>query len=223
MNSGGNTRIFSRGFMESNRYEIRIGGTGGQGIITTGIIMGEAATVYDHKYAVQTQSYGPEARGGSSKTDVIISSEPIDYPKVIQPDCIAVLSREAFRSYGMNADPAVLLIADEGCVEADVSYGPNFRIFPICQRTIDVLGGVMATNVTLFGIIIGLTGIISLPAAEIAVATRFASRKPEYNLKALRLGYEMAYKPAPEAEDDGRREDLFSKDIRWKTPIRLTL
>jgi 2-oxoglutarate ferredoxin oxidoreductase subunit gamma len=178
--------------MKQNRFELRISGTGGQGIITTGILIGEAATIYDHKFAVQTQSYGPEARGGASKTDVIVSSDPIDYPKVLDPNCIAVLSREAYGLYGLGLDPSVMLVADADSIEGDGPSGKNVFVFPICKSASEKLGNALTANIILFGVIIGVCGIVSFPAAEIAVSTRFATRKPALNVQALRLGYDMA-------------------------------
>jgi len=177
--------------MKPNRYEIRISGTGGQGIITTGILLGEAATIYDHTFAVQTQSYGPEARGGASKTDVIISAEPIDYPKVVKPDCVAALSREAFRLYCRGLDDSVVIIADEESVDTLGPIGKNILCFPICKSALDIIGNMLTTNIVLMGTIIGVCDIVSYPAAEIAVATRFAHKKPALNLQALKLGYDM--------------------------------
>ena len=83
------------------RQEVRIGGFGGQGVIMTGIVIGKAASLFDGKNAVQTQSYGPEARGGASKTEVVISDEPIDYPKVQAPDIFIAMSQTALMKYRM--------------------------------------------------------------------------------------------------------------------------
>ena len=84
------------------RTEIRLAGEGGQGMILAGIILAEAAAMYDDKYAVQTQSYGPEARGGASKAEVIIDSGEIDYPEVINADVLVALSQEACDKYAAN-------------------------------------------------------------------------------------------------------------------------
>ena len=81
------------------RYEIRFAGFGGQGIVTMGIILGRAAAIYENLNAVQTQSYGPEARGGASRSEVIISDKPIYYPKVRNPDIFVCMSVEALEKY----------------------------------------------------------------------------------------------------------------------------
>lgn len=178
--------------MEHKRHEIRIGGSGGQGIITTGILLGETATLYDHQFAVQTQSYGPEARGGASKTDVVISPNPIDYPKVITPTLIAVLSREAFVQYSADAGPETIILADSDSVDPSLPQTQRTLAAPICDVALRELGNALTTNIILLGFIIGISGVVSVQAAELAVATRFATKKPELNLKALRRGLEMA-------------------------------
>ena len=81
------------------RTEIRIAGFGGQGVIMAGIIVGKAAALYDNINAVQTQSYGPEARGGASKTEVVISDDEIYYPKVQEPDILVAMSHTALIKY----------------------------------------------------------------------------------------------------------------------------
>ncbi len=83
----------------SKRYEIRFSGAGGQGLILAGVIMAEAASIYEGIQAVQSQSYGPEARGGASKSEVIISDGPIDYPKATIVDALLALTQEACDKY----------------------------------------------------------------------------------------------------------------------------
>ena len=85
------------------KKEIRIVGFGGQGIILAGVILGEAATRAGHK-AVQTQSYGPESRGGAARSEVVISSEPIDYPRVNEADVVVALSQEGYEKYGKDLE-----------------------------------------------------------------------------------------------------------------------
>jgi len=93
------------------RNEIRFSGFGGQGIILSAVILGRAAVMYDNKFAVQTQVYGPEARGGASMSQVIIDDEEILYPKVANPGIYVIMSQEGFEKYGTGAeDPAVMLV-----------------------------------------------------------------------------------------------------------------
>ena len=93
------------------RHEVRFSGFGGQGIILSAVIIGRAAVMYDNKYAVQTQVYGPEARGGASMSQVVIDDDPILYPKVATPDIYLIMSQEGFEKYGVTAeDPSVMLV-----------------------------------------------------------------------------------------------------------------
>src|SRR5512136_3011541 len=95
------------------RTEIRLAGEGGQGMILAGIILAEAAAIYDGKMAVQTQSYGPEARGGASKSEVVIADGEIDHPEVLSADVVVALSQEAYNKYAVCIKPGGLLIVDD--------------------------------------------------------------------------------------------------------------
>ena len=187
--------------MTKGRTEIRIGGSGGQGILTTGILLGEAAVLYDHQYAVQTQAYGPESRGGASKTDVIISREEIDFPEIHLPGIVAVLSVEAYRKFARTSDSALIRIIDSSIAldPTDIIRPPSFT-FPIIDIAVKELGTLLTANVVLLGIIAGISGVVSLPAVELAVENRFAKRKPTLNLQALRRGYELAAAYRPQLE-----------------------
>ncbi|MBM3189428.1 MAG: 2-oxoacid:ferredoxin oxidoreductase subunit gamma, partial [Chloroflexi bacterium] len=94
------------------RFEIRLAGTGGQGMILAGLILAEAAVVHDNKNACQTQSYGPEARGGASKSEVVIDDEEIDFPKVIAADVLLAMSQEACDAYYHDLKRDGLLVVD---------------------------------------------------------------------------------------------------------------
>src|SRR3990172_8617479 len=98
--------------MVSRQYEVRLSGSGGQGIILGGVILAEAAAIYEKKNAVQSQSYGPEARGGASKADVIISDEEIDYPKALKIDVLLALTQEACNKYIKDLKEGGVLIVD---------------------------------------------------------------------------------------------------------------
>ena len=101
----------------TTRYEIRLAGSGGQGLILAGIILAEAAGVYDGKFVCQTQSYGPEARGGASKAEVVISDAEIDYPKAIQPDVLLALNQKSLEAFSSDLKPGGLLLVDADLVQ----------------------------------------------------------------------------------------------------------
>jgi len=100
------------------RHEVRFSGFGGQGIILSAVIIGRAAVMYDSKFAVQTQVYGPEARGGASMSAVVIDDEPILYPKVAIPDIYVIMSQEGFEKYGAHAQPEAVMIVDSTLVHS---------------------------------------------------------------------------------------------------------
>src|SRR5512141_2209504 len=101
----------------ADRSEIRLAGEGGQGMILAGIILAEAAAIYDGKQATQTQSYGPEARGGASRSEVVISDVEIDHPEVLSADVVVALSQEAYKKFAKSVRPGGLLIVDEDKVQ----------------------------------------------------------------------------------------------------------
>src|SRR5574337_1061996 len=115
----------------SERYEIRFSGSGGQGMILAGIIMAEAAAIYGDKNAAQSQSYGPESRGGASKAEVIISNQPIDYPKATSIDCMLAMTQEACTKYHKDIKPGGILLVDSEEVKTTPTGDFKLLSFPI--------------------------------------------------------------------------------------------
>jgi 2-oxoglutarate ferredoxin oxidoreductase subunit gamma len=178
----------------SSRYEIRLGGSGGQGLILAGVILGEAAAIYDGKNAVQTQSYGPEARGGSSKADVIISDEEIDYPKAYRADLLLALTQSAFASYVKDVKEGGLVICDSDLVK-DPAEGPYTLVgLPIINTAAKDIGKAMVANIVSLGAIVGLTGIVSREAVEKSLIKRAPRGTEDINRRALHAGYELVRK-----------------------------
>jgi 2-oxoglutarate ferredoxin oxidoreductase subunit gamma len=169
--------------------EIRLSGTGGQGLILAGIILAEAAII-DNKNAIQSQSYGPEARGGASKSEVIISSEEIYYPKVTKPDIFLALSQEAYQKYikGIKDNAAIII---DSSISTDDNLTASTVKIPILDTASDKLGKPMVANIVALGAIVGLTGIVSESSIEKAVLSRVPSGTGELNKKALLEGYEL--------------------------------
>ena len=172
------------------RYEIRLSGSGGQGLIVAGIILAESAGVYDGKFVCQTQSYGPEARGGASKAEVVISDEPIDYPKAIKPDLLLAMNQKACDAYFFDLKPTGLLIVDS----THVKQVPTSRAveIPFTQLAREKLKNEMVANVIALGALAALTGVVSLKSIEAAVLARVPRGTEELNKAALDTGIEAA-------------------------------
>jgi 2-oxoglutarate ferredoxin oxidoreductase subunit gamma len=170
------------------RQEVRLGGFGGQGIILAGYILGKAASLYDGKEAVFTQSYGPEARGGACAAELIIGDEPIDYPMVSNPQLLVLMSQEAFNKYGSAAAEGAQLIADTDLVEG-AAEKDWLRHIP-ATRIAEELGNRMVANVIMLGFLCATTGVVSREALEESVRTTVRPNLAELNLRALARGFE---------------------------------
>jgi len=184
-----NMEAVSRTSMDKNRIEVRLAGEGGQGMILAGIILAEAASIYGGRNAVQTQSYGPEARGGASKAEVIISPDEIDHPEVLQADILVALSQEAYRKFHKEIKPEGLLIVDADKVEV---AGEQAIQIPITRMAIETTGRQITANTVALGVLVGLTGIVSREDIEKAVTARAPHGTEEMNRKALEAGFAAA-------------------------------
>ncbi len=173
----------------TRRFEMRLAGTGGQGAILAGIILADAA-IREGKTVVQTQSYGPEARGGASRSEIVISDGEIDYPKVIKPVVTLCMSQEACDRYGEQTREGGLLILDSD----HVSRAPTTQAVrvPLTSLARDVTGRAISANVVGLGLLAGLTDVVSRESLEEAVRARVPQGTAELNLRALAAGYEEA-------------------------------
>lgn len=173
------------------RYEIRLSGAGGQGLILVGKIMAEAAAIYDDMNATQSQSYGPEARGGASRSEVIISDGDIDYPKAINIDLLLAMTQEAADKYSLDVKKDGIIIVDTMYVKS--APKGNFKVFsyPITDIAEDKVGKKITANLVALGIIEKHSGIISEEAIIQAIRTRVPKGTEDLNIKAFRLGQEQ--------------------------------
>ncbi|MGA2402103.1 MAG: 2-oxoacid:acceptor oxidoreductase family protein [Syntrophobacteraceae bacterium] len=174
------------------RYEIRLSGAGGQGLIFAGIILAEAAGIHDGKYVCQTQSYGPEARGGATKAEVVISDLEIDYPKAIKPDVLLAMSQKACDAYFFDLKPTGIFIVDSTFVR----QLPTTRAvtIPFTQIARQELGKEIGANIIALGALATLSRAVSLSSLEAAVMSRIARGTEDFYRKALELGIEAARK-----------------------------
>lgn len=173
----------------SGRYEIRFSGSGGQGLILAGVIFAEAAAIYDGINAVQSQSYGPEARGGASKSEVILSDDTIDFPKATSIDLMLALTQEACTKYCGDLKEGGILLVDEDFVR-DVPAGDyNVIRLPIIRTASETVGKAFVANIVAIGAIAAITGRVSRDAVEKAVLSRVPKGTEDLNRKALSAGY----------------------------------
>lgn len=174
------------------RREVRLSGAGGQGLILAGIILAEAALL-DGFNVVQSQSYGPEARGGASKAEVVISSGPIDYPKVLNPDVVLAMSQAAADRYGGQVREGGVLVLDSTFVSdaSGSAQGVAVYFVPITKTVMEELGGSMTANIAALGTLIAVSGLVSEEAVRTAVAQRVPKGTVEANLRALSLGMRL--------------------------------
>jgi 2-oxoglutarate ferredoxin oxidoreductase subunit gamma len=170
------------------RNEIRIAGTGGMGVVLAGVILGHAAVVYGGLDAVQTQSYGSEARGTAAKSEVIISSKPIKYPKVRKSDFLVAMSQKAFDLYASDVKDGSIIIIDEDIVDASNPPVACKIIKVPAMRTADNLGRRMIANMVMLGALIKISGLIEQEAIEKAVADMVPANTIELNKEAIETG-----------------------------------
>lgn len=182
------------------RKDVRIAGFGGQGIILAGIVIGKAAALHDNLNAVQTQSYGPEARGGASKTEVVISDEQIDYPKVQHPDIFVALSQEGLNAYLKDIKDGGILIIDPDMIKEEelAQFIDEHKIkmykAPVTRTAVEKIGLRIVANIVMIGAITRMTGVVSEEAARQAVTESVPPGTEKKNLEAFQAGAELAEK-----------------------------
>jgi 2-oxoglutarate ferredoxin oxidoreductase subunit gamma len=173
-----------------SRYEIRLSGSGGQGLILMGIILAEAIGVYDGKHVAQTQSYGPEARGGSSKSEVIVSDEEIDYPKAMKLDLLLAMNQKSCEEFFPDLKPEGTLIVDSTFV-TQVPTPKAFQI-PFTRIAREKFDREVVANIIALGALSQLTPIVSPKAVESAVLAKVPKGTEKLNRDALRAGMNAA-------------------------------
>jgi 2-oxoglutarate ferredoxin oxidoreductase subunit gamma len=176
----------------SYRYDIRLSGSGGQGLILMGIILAEAIGIHDGKFVAQTQSYGPEARGGSSKAEVVVSDQEIDYPKALKLDLLLAMNQKSCDDYYMDLKPKGILIVDSTFVN-QIPVPRAYQI-PFTRIAREKFNREMVANIIALGAISRLTPIVSARSIEAAVLARVPKGTEKLNRDALRAGIIAAKK-----------------------------
>jgi 2-oxoglutarate ferredoxin oxidoreductase subunit gamma len=176
------------------RVEVRFAGFGGQGIIKSGIITAAAACIYSGKNAVQTQSYGPESRGGACKSEVVISEEEIDFPKVTSPDVLIVMSQHAYNEYAEKVTPGGTIILDPDMIPHEKKL-KNVKIFRVpATKIAEELGRKIIANIVMLGAFSAVTRIVDKESLKKSVKTNVPKGTEELNLTAFEKGYQYGEK-----------------------------
>lgn len=173
------------------RKEFRLAGEGGQGLITAAIILAAAAAEHTDLNSVQTQSYGPESRGGASRADVIISDEDIDYPEVKSPGVMLVMAQEACDAYVKSLAKGGTLIVDSTYVKEPAEIDATVVKYPISMKARE-LGREIVANIVALGLLVAVTGAVPVEAALAAVLARVPKGTEDLNTRAFRAGVEAA-------------------------------
>ncbi len=174
------------------RCRMVFSGSGGQGIITAAVIFAEAAVLYENLNAVQSQAYGPAARGGSTRSDIIISDSDINFPKVIQPNVLICLTQEAYNTFYPIIRPGGLLVTDTRFVKTEKKVDAQQRELPMYQSIMDKIGKPIVFNICMLGAVISFTEIVKSESIMKTLASRIPSSFLDMNQKALNLGMELA-------------------------------
>jgi 2-oxoglutarate ferredoxin oxidoreductase subunit gamma len=174
------------------RRRIIFSGSGGQGVITAAIIFAEAAVLYEGLNAVQSQSYGPEARGGASRSDVIISDTDIHFPKVIQPNILVCLTQEAYDKFSGLLRPGGLLLTDNHYVRQGGKVDAKQVGLDMYRSVMEAIGRPIVFNICMLGAFVHLTQLVKKESIMKVLEARIPPGTLELNRQALELGVKLA-------------------------------
>jgi len=172
-------------------FQVRLSGSGGQGVILAGVLLAEAG-MYDGLHVVHTQSYGPAARLGAAKSEVVLSHGEIAFPEVTLPDFLVCLSRDAYAKYGAQLAPGGVRVVDRQVPAETVEAPGSVLRLPILQTARELgPGGAITANVVALGVIVALSGIVSEPSLARAIQARVKRATLDLNGRALEAGLHL--------------------------------
>ncbi|MGD8241979.1 MAG: 2-oxoacid:acceptor oxidoreductase family protein [Desulfobacterales bacterium] len=174
------------------RVRMVFSGSGGQGVITAAIIFAEAAVIHEGLEATQSQAYGAAARGGATRTDIIIAEEEINYPKVIQPNVLVCLTQDAYTSYATIIRPGGLLLTDARFVQTARKVDARQVELPMYQQVMETIGKPIVFNICMLGAVVALTELVRPESIMKVLEQRIPAGFVEMNRQALELGIELA-------------------------------
>jgi 2-oxoglutarate ferredoxin oxidoreductase subunit gamma len=174
------------------RCRLVFSGSGGQGVITAAIILAEAAVLHENLIAVQSQSYGPEARGGATRSDVIIAESPIYFPKVIQPNVLVCLTQQAYANYFSILRPGGLFVTDSRYVKLGKKVDARQVELPMYETVMEKIGRPIVFNICMLGALIGLTKLVHPESIIKVLEAQIPPSFLDMNRQALDLGLKLS-------------------------------
>lgn len=174
------------------RFRMVFSGSGGQGVITAAIITAEAAVIIEGMNAVQSQSYGAAARGGTTRSDVIVADETIFYPKVLQPNVLVCLTQTAYNTYYPIIRPGGLLLTDARFVKTEKRVDARQIELPMYREVMDQIGKPIVFNICMLGALVGLTDLLKPESIMKVLESRIPEGFIDMNKKALDIGIALA-------------------------------
>lgn len=173
----------------NNITRLVFSGSGGQGVITAAVILAETVVIHEGRNAVQTQKYGAAARGGATRSDIIIADGTINYPEVIQPNILVTLTQEAYNSFSQIVRPGGLLLSDTRFVETAKKVDAKKIELPIYDEVMDKIGKPIVYNICMLGTLIGITDLIRAESILKVLAERIPGDFLSMNERALDIGF----------------------------------
>ena len=196
--------------MQRMLTEIRIAGFGGQGVILAAAVIGKAVAIFQGGHACMTQSFGPEARGGSSSAQVILSSDPILYPYVTSPDILVVMSQEAYTRFSPQLKPGGILITEQELVRVD-EVRPGERVYAVpATRLAEQIGRKVVLNIVMVGFFGAVTNLVDPEALRKAVADSVPPAMQKLNLEAFDKGFEYGGMLVSKVAENGDAEGVLT-------------
>ena len=176
------------------RSRIVFSGSGGQGVITAAIILAKAAAIFENKNAIQSQSYGAAARGGATRSDIIIDDSEIYFPKVIQPNILVSLTQESYNKFSQIIRPGGLLLVDSKYVTIEKKVDAKHIALPMYDTVMEEIGKPIVFNICMLGTLLGISQLIAPGSILKVLETTIPKDFMEMNKKALDLGMSMGEK-----------------------------
>ena len=175
-------------------FKFIFSGSGGQGVITAAIVLAEAAVLHENLHAVQAQSYGPEARGGATRSDVIISKSAIYYPKVTNPNVLVCLTQESYNKFSHLVIPGGKIIIDSRFVTPARAADATQISYPMYETVMENFGTSIVHNICMLGVVLKLTDIVKPESLMKVFEVRMPAKFIDMNKKALQLGIDLITK-----------------------------